>query len=176
MIRDANEADVEAIAQVHVTSWRETYPGIMPRELLDRLDVGRRAAQWRRWFGTDSGQPRRRVLVVCEVNDDVVGFASGVLPDRSDEGELETLYLLRSSQGHGHGRRLVADVAKRIQALGASSLMLWVADGNPTAGFYTHMGGVLTETKAKPFGPYSITEHRYHWHDISELTDLGEVV
>ena len=33
MIRAATEADVDAIAHVHVAAWRETYPGIMPQEI-----------------------------------------------------------------------------------------------------------------------------------------------
>lgn len=37
MIREAIESDVEAIAHVHVASWRETYPGIMPQPILDSL-------------------------------------------------------------------------------------------------------------------------------------------
>ena len=173
MIRAATEADVDAIAHVHVAAWRETYPGIMPREVLDGLDESRRAAQWRRWFESGSS---RGVLLVRETDGEIVGFASGVLPDGEDEGELETLYLLRLAQGHGDGRRLMAETARCLHDLGARSLTLWVADGNPTAGFYRHLGGSQVETVAKPFGPYTIQESRYRWHDISELMDVGPVI
>ena len=47
MIRTAVESDVEAIAHVHVASWRETYPGIMPQEILDGLREEQRVDQWR---------------------------------------------------------------------------------------------------------------------------------
>ena len=168
MIRDATEADVDAIAHVHVTAWRETYPGIMPPEILDSLDASRRAAQWLRWFAAHASS-RRQVLAVREMDGDVVGFASGAISDGSNEAELETLYLLRRVQGHGDGRRLFAHVAAGLTDLGASSLVLWVADGNPTADFYAHLGGVITATEDKPFGPYTITEHRYRWEDIRTL-------
>ncbi len=167
MIRTAVESDVEAIAHVHVASWRETYPGIMPQEILNGLSEVGRADQWRRWFLP--GRPLRKALVVCEDAGDVVGFASGVIPPDSSEADLLTLYLLRRAKGRGLGRILMEDIAARMRGLGATSLMCWMAVGNPTAGFYEHMGGVVVETKAKPFGPFMINEVPYGWEDIGHL-------
>ena len=169
MIRAATEADAEAIGRVHVNAWRETYPGIMPREILDSLDESRRATQWRRWFAANGSN--RQVLAVCELDGEVVGFASGAMSDASDEAELFTLYLLRRAQGHGYGRDLFALVAAGLSDLGARSLTLWMADGNPTAGFYAHFGGQVVESKAQPFGPYTVPESRYRWDDIRTLFD-----
>lgn len=170
MIREAVIEDVDAIAAVHVAAWRETYPGIMPREILDGLGVGQRAAQWRRWFDPASEQPDRRVLTVCVHDGKVVGFASGAVPDEDDQAELQTLYLLKRAQGQGYGRHLIEDLAGRLATLGATSLMLWMADGNPTGGFYKHLGAVPTEIMAKPFGPYTVTERCYRRPDIGALT------
>jgi hypothetical protein len=38
--------DAEAIARVHVDSWRTTYQGILPDEVLAGLSVERRRAFW----------------------------------------------------------------------------------------------------------------------------------
>lgn len=46
-VRVAREADAEALARVHVDSWRAAYQGLMPQEYLDGLDPAERAAQWR---------------------------------------------------------------------------------------------------------------------------------
>lgn len=167
MIRAATEMDVEAIASVHVASWRETYPGIMPREILDGLDESRRAAQWQRWF--DPADASRRSLVVFEREGKIVGFGSGTVPGESTEAELETLYLLKRAQGSGDGRRLMVDRAGRLQRLGATSLILWMAEGNPTGGFYDRLGGTIVEMKAKPFGPFTINEVCYRWERIGDL-------
>ena len=106
----------------------------------------------------------------------MVGFASAVISPGSSEAELLTLYLVQRAKGRGFGRQLFGDIAGRMQRQGATSLMLWMAVGNPTAGFYEHMGGVVVETKAKPFGSFTVDESQYRWHDISELLDLRQVV
>ncbi len=38
-IRPATLEDATAIAAIHVQSWRETYAGIMPEEVIGRLSV-----------------------------------------------------------------------------------------------------------------------------------------
>ena len=168
MIRTAVQKDVEAIARVHVTSWRETYPGIMPAEILAGLREEQRAEQWRRWFLPD--RPPREALIVCEDDGEVVGFASAVIPPNSSEAELLTLYLVREAQGRGFGRNLMIEIARRLQHQGATSLMLWMAAGNPTAGFYSHMGGVVVRAEARPFGPHTIDETQYRWPNIATVT------
>src|SRR5207247_7924466 len=45
-IRAAVVDDARAIAEVHVGSWRSTYRGQLPDDLLDRLSVDEREAQW----------------------------------------------------------------------------------------------------------------------------------
>jgi hypothetical protein len=47
-IRPARAADADAIAHVHHQSWGETYPGLMPPELLARVTLDYRLCQWRR--------------------------------------------------------------------------------------------------------------------------------
>ena len=38
-VRAATVRDADDIAIVHVTSWRETYPGIVPQSVLDDLST-----------------------------------------------------------------------------------------------------------------------------------------
>src|SRR6185312_4321023 len=45
-IRRARAADASAIAAVHVSAWRSTYPGILPDNFLARLSVPRQAAHY----------------------------------------------------------------------------------------------------------------------------------
>ena len=102
MVRDAIESDVVAIARVHVTSWRETYAGLMPKDVLDGLSETQRADQFRQWFRPD--RPLREALTVCEDDGEVVGFASALIPAGSAEAELERLYLVQAAKGRGFGR------------------------------------------------------------------------
>lgn len=43
----ANLHDAKEIARVHVDSWRETYEGIMPKEVLDKKSYEKRGALWK---------------------------------------------------------------------------------------------------------------------------------
>ena len=69
-IREAARQDCDAIGEVHVAAWRETYAGLLPEAMLAGLSPGRRADMWRRWF--DAGDPDRLLLVAEDV-----GGASG---------------------------------------------------------------------------------------------------
>ncbi len=46
-IRDAAEADVQAIARVHVAAWRESYAGLIRPDILAGLSVEDRGRMWR---------------------------------------------------------------------------------------------------------------------------------
>jgi hypothetical protein len=46
-IRPAAVHDARAIAEVHVESWKSTYRGIFPDDLLNGLSVEKRESSWR---------------------------------------------------------------------------------------------------------------------------------
>ncbi|MDA1178845.1 MAG: hypothetical protein O2931_08625 [Planctomycetota bacterium] len=71
MIRPAVERDAPAIARVHVASWRVAYRLVVPNDVLDGLDVDRRATQWAANI-TDSSSH----TLVAEWHGDIVGFTS----------------------------------------------------------------------------------------------------
>ena len=98
VLRDAGEADIPALSELHVRTFRETHGG-GPTAAL-------REGQWRAKFA--SGQ-----LVFCVVlqngSGDLIGFASGEPHDGAQpndfRGELNKIYLLREYQRRGLGRR-----------------------------------------------------------------------
>src|SRR5262245_12243764 len=103
-IRRAELADAEGIAQVHVDSWRTTYQGSMPDELLANLSVEERTEMWRRWL---SNPDSPSFFYVAETDGQVIGFAAGG-PERTGHAvyqtEIYAIYLLQAYQGQGIGR------------------------------------------------------------------------
>jgi hypothetical protein len=91
-IRLATIDDVEHIARVHVQAWRETYRGLVPDAMLDRLSAEDRAVMWRSAFADPAKAPA--LLVVEDVNGTIVGFGSAGRA-RSDklqtEGEITAI-------------------------------------------------------------------------------------
>lgn len=150
-IRRANSEDLAAIAACHIQSWRETYPGIMPREKLDAMNIPASIRNWQ------SSLNEGHIFLVAEVSGAVCGFASGgenrSHPDcetgigNSCSAELGALYLLQSHQGLGIGRALFESFCKDALDLGHQTMVVWVAEKNASCGFYAHMGGEMVDRK-----------------------------
>jgi ribosomal protein S18 acetylase RimI-like enzyme len=87
---------------------------------------------------------------------------------------VSTLYVLRSAQRLGLGRRLLGAAARVLQANGADALTLWVLDGNrPARAFYERLGGV--ETAQRPVRGWGggLRESAFRWDDIASLSGQG---
>ena len=165
-------ADAEAIARVHVESWRTTYPGMLPDRLLSSMEV---PDYENRWARTLHDPYRRSIVLVAEEADRVVGFAScGRERDGEQvyEGELYAIYLLQEAQGRGHGRALVEASASALAVRGVTSMVVWVLRENARArGFYERMGGEYLRERPLDMGiDISVPEVSYLWPDTSVLT------
>src|SRR5580704_12434528 len=68
----AGPGDAVDLAKVHVASWRETYPGLLPQVYLDRMSVMAHARRWR-WRLMNSGE----ITLAAETAAGLVGYCSG---------------------------------------------------------------------------------------------------
>src|SRR5919202_5179039 len=102
MVRPAGPEDAEAIARVHVETWRAAYAHALPAETLARVDVAERARLWKGWLAGESA------TFVGE-SDGVVRGLVGVGRSREEPGigELYTIYVLPEAWGTGLGDALI---------------------------------------------------------------------
>lgn len=172
VILPAGPGDATGLAEVHVRSWRETYQGILPAASLSRMDVASHAKRWRRHLMQARSQD---VVLAAEGPDGLVGYCSGALLPGAPggvEAEVHTLYLLRSAQSMGNGRRLLGAVARVLEAQGARSLLIWVLSENRRARrFYDHIGGVAAAERPVHGWGGGLRETAYVWSDVAVLTD-----
>jgi len=133
-VRPARPSDAPEIARIQVSTWRTAYRTLLPRTILDGLDEGWMADQWRdAIMAPPTG--RHRVLIGIEQADQdyVVGFAASGPADEDalapGEEPLDTSVaavtdlLVEPRFGRrGHGSRLLA-----------ASVDLWREDGFGTA-------------------------------------------
>lgn len=163
-IRPARLLDAEGIAGVHVTSWQETYRGIMPKRFLDARTVKDRTALWD--LSLSQLGPGQVVLVAEESGGDIVGFVSGG-PTRQAEfgpgGEIYALYLLKRCQGMGLGRALFDECREALRQEGMARLTLSVLRANPSRGFYIKMGGQPVGRGEVVRGGQLLAEERFLW-------------
>src|SRR4051812_39732747 len=107
-IRPADPNDADAIAKVHVDSWRTTYKGLVPDDYLASLAYEQRAEMWRDIL---TNFAETNFVYVAEAgHNQIVGFVSGG-PERNNDpiyvGELYAIYLLDAYQRQGIGRQLM---------------------------------------------------------------------
>ena len=169
-IRAATPADAPAIGRIHVESWRETYCGLLSANLLDSVSAVVRAAMWR---GSLEHERPISLFVGQAPSGELVGFAGGGssrATSLSHDAEVYAIYVLRSVQRRGCGRRLMAALAAALHARGFKSLCLWVLEENANARrFYERLGGVLVGEKIEVDGGYEFKEIAYGWTDLSTL-------
>jgi hypothetical protein len=67
----------KGIAQVHVGSWRTTYKGIVADATLANMNIEVRIKQWANRLADK--EPRTCTFVAMDPNEQVIGFANGVL-------------------------------------------------------------------------------------------------
>jgi GNAT superfamily N-acetyltransferase len=158
-VRRATPEDARAIAEVHVATWRATYVGIIPQEILDALDVDAREADWATWVRAGDS-----VTFVAEDGGRVVGFASaGPCRGFEDLGELYAIYVLPRFWGTGAGSSLMAAAVEWLAARW-SAAALWVAEENPRARrFYERRGWLPDDHRVEEVAPGApVAEVRYH--------------
>jgi GNAT superfamily N-acetyltransferase len=144
MIRPLQDADVEAVAEVHVRTWRSAYAGIIPADYLASLDPVQFAKR-RRSFPVPPGAG---TVVAADDDGTIVGFATfgparlaqGTEYDRTN-AELYAIYVDPDHQGAGTGRHLLTAARAALKAAGFPRMWLWVlAENHPSRRFYEHLG------------------------------------
>jgi L-amino acid N-acyltransferase YncA len=166
-IRRATIGDAEAIARVHVESWKSTYAQIVPDAYLASLNVEVRSQSWREQI--EAGNSR---IFVAESGGYVLGFASaGRLRETlgSYDAELYAIYLLREFQHCGAGRALVRAVVDSLRAEGFEGMVVWVLEKNPAVSFYKNLGGIQIAAKSIEIGGEPLEEVALGWPDLDAL-------
>ncbi|RWZ50982.1 N-acetyltransferase [Labedella phragmitis] len=138
VIRPLRAGDAEGVALVHVTSWRETYAGLVPEEMYDDAALERRRTWWGEIVERAEAGSLRWTTRVAALDGRIVGFATaGPSRDGVQQRPLELamIYTLAEVHGRGIGDALLDAV------LGDAPAQLWVAEENPRARrFYERHG------------------------------------
>src|SRR6185436_5434374 len=161
-LREAREADVQALARLHVQTFNETHRGGRPGGPTYEL----RERQWRESFERQDGSWFS--YVVEDDEGELVGFAKGTPHDGGVpgyQGELNKIYLLKRVQRQGLGRLLLNAVARRFIERGVTSMLLFGEAASPSNGFYEAFGAErLYSDKGEFHGGCG-------WRDLSTLVE-----
>lgn len=161
IVRLARPSDADAIARIHVETWRDTYAGILPDAVLLRLSEGRERGGW-----TGAMLRGEKVFVAESDGGEVVGFGS-CGPNRlrrvSADGEIYTLYVATDYQGRGHGGRLIRHMFDILRDAGDRTVVVWVLRDNPARFFYEAIGGRRMAERDERLWGSTVSQVAYMW-------------
>jgi len=155
-IRPATVDDAEAMAHMHIQSWKESYGRLLPPEFFAQQEAALpdRIERYRAFIA--AGQTR---MLALDTEDRLVGLGAtgpGQDEDGPCERELYMLYTLERVHGRGVGQALVDAL------IGHGPAYLWVLDDNPRAQAFYRRNGFVPDGKRQFCDPswYSLPEHR----------------
>jgi L-amino acid N-acyltransferase YncA len=158
-IRPLHDADIDAVAAVHVRAWQSGYAGIIAADYLAGLDP----ADFARHRRDRTGPPGSQTLVVVD-GDVIIGFAS-FGPYRVDRGaghnpgigEVYAIYVDPDRWGAGTGRKLFAAARAGLTAAGYPTLRLWVFEDNLRSRRFYERSGLRPDGERHLFSPHGST-------------------
>lgn len=166
-VRLAGLDDAGAIARIHVETWRTTYAGMLPDDLLIRMSQDGQTRLWQRML-----RDGETVLVAEDPAVGIVGFGS-YGPNRSGRGEFTgevyTLYVLPDYQGRGLGQGLLGALFAALQREGHETALIWVLATSPSRFFYEAMGGTRVAHRDATMWGEKVAELAYGWENVHAL-------
>lgn len=179
IIYQATLEDARDLAEIHVTSWKEAYKGLVDQDFLDDLIINKYEERWRGWI---SEGVTNTLLLKTEENGNPAGFVtSGPLrtapPGTSSvrpqyTAEIYALYVLPDDFGKGLGKALMQEAAEALLQEKHKGLCLWVLEKNKRAlDFYLHLGGQAVGKKVVEIGRSKVKEKCIAWRDMRQLVN-----
>lgn len=170
-LREAGAADWEAVAALHIASWRSAYRGILRDAYLDGPIEAERRAVWRERLA-DGPQPGQ-IVIVAEDGEEMIALACILAGQDPRWGSLiDNMHVRPDRKRAGIGRITLAAAAARIGPdHAATPLHLTVFEANGSAiAAYERWGGRLAErlgTDAKDGRRLPV--RRYAWNGPDAL-------
>ena len=147
-IRLASPDDIEGLVGVAERSWRATYPGIVPAEVIEEW-IDHAGDSWQKAFDEREPDSPWRPWV-AERDGVIVGYATTSpgkdwwLPPPEGSGELTNLYLDPDAIGTGVGSALYDHAVADLRARGFNPFVVWAFRDNERAvRFYERKGCVV---------------------------------
>lgn len=177
-VRPADGEDADAIARVHLESWRRSYRDLLPDSFLASLRHERLVTNWWHRLTTDEVDECVRVI---DVGGQVGGFIT-FGPQHGDaswlghSGEVYMLYLAPELMGRGYGSALLRRAFEELSRCRCHWVVVWVLAKNlPARRFYEREELRLDGARRwDAFGDRSVPVVRYA-RALNPIFDFGEL-
>jgi ribosomal protein S18 acetylase RimI-like enzyme len=173
-IRAALASDAQSIADIHTTSWRNTYQNALTAHYLSDVVPQERNEVWASRL--DMPKPNQYV-VVAEQDGEILGFACVYAAENSKWGSyLDNLHVRKAHQSKGIGKSLLIEVSRWChQQEPIGGLCLLVNQENVKAqAFYKSAGARNAQESVwnAPDGSV-VPTYWFVWDKIGSLVENG---
>ena len=161
VIRKMTVNDCKDVTHVITVAWNETYKGIVPDEILDNMYLTEEERTNKSINRFDENNNHQFVL---EVDNKIVGYMNVGPSDETEYdkcGEIHALYIINGYKGDGFGKEMVKAGMEELKKMGYNIMLIGCLVGNPTNGFYEHIGGELI--KQRIFEKLQLPENVYYF-------------
>ncbi len=169
MIREAQPADGKKLARIQVDTWKSTYCGLLPPEIIDRLSYRQSENKWEQVFRERDKSSQSYAFVAAEKDGPVGYVVGGPTRDAGMDygGEIYAIYVLESFQGRGLGALLLKTAVQRMIETELDSMVIWVLKGNEgAAGFYERHDGKRIAERIIGLAGFECRVIAYGWSDL----------
>jgi GNAT superfamily N-acetyltransferase len=171
-IRRAAQADLPAIAGIHLASWLDAYRGVVPEAVLLGRSIEGCLAGWRETFAsypenlTVARAPDGRIHGFC-----CAGPAVDTARDAPFAFEIYGLHVAPSSRRQGIGASLLRQaLARAASREGLNSAIVWtLRDLELSRKFYEREGGRPVRSGVWSIDGIPLAEIAYGWTDLRRL-------
>lgn len=134
-MRPAEKDDRSDIVQVFLDCWSISYRGVLPTELVGKMDRERAESLW----ATSLDDPA--VETVVALHQGGIAGVTRFTVEEDGRGHVGALYVSPQAQGAGIGSALLESAVSTLAERGAQSVTLWVfEDNHPSLTFYRKHG------------------------------------
>lgn len=133
VVRKATYEDAEGKGYVHYKSWIETYTGLFPDDIMEKISLER---------SIKSAKEHPENTYVAIIDHKIVGFACYLESrdkDLINAGEIMAIYILNEYKNMGIGKALIKKCYEELSRY--HRIALWVLESNEQAiSFYKSQG------------------------------------
>lgn len=151
MIRKATLNDASKIGDCHYHCWMETYQGLISDDYLASMSEIKERQRFEKMFELVGEN-----WYVLDKENEIIGFFDiSKAREAYADVEIQGLYLRKAYQKMGYGRQIMTYIFNECQN---RHFYLWCLKGNPTLGFYQHMGGKIIDKRFITIGKEQLEE------------------
>ena len=163
IIRDAVYSDIDNIAKLYISNWKETYKGLLPEDYLNSLTKEYAVEKWNKYLKSEN-----HIFVAYEENE-FLGFVASKKDDNEEcYWYLDSLHITKNSRGTGIGTKLIYKVGKYALTNGYQCMSICIVKGNDSAkSIYKKLGAVHYKYFIDDFGGVKSNSEKLIWENLN---------